>query len=155
MQGEEYLEMTEKGPVRVILVRVNVNPLARTCEQIVCQKKEIHTQSFEQAVGATLEQGNAFAMRLEKDSVARLVILNVPGWRGLKQVADSILKEYNKQLEEHHQLAPSRFLEDTLFQALVHEMLSVVRMGRFKLQLYLEDPSRCPALPRGPQPLHT
>ncbi len=61
---------------------------------------------------------------------------------GLKQLADGILNECNGQLKEHSRLAPQRFLEDTLYQALVHEMLSFVRMGRAKLQLYLEDDSR-------------
>ena len=49
IDGEEYLEVTDKGPVRVIPVRVNVNQLATTCEQIVGQKKGLHIQSFEHA----------------------------------------------------------------------------------------------------------
>ena len=68
MHGEEYLEMTEKGPVRAIQVRVNVNQLARTCEQVVGQKKELHIQSFEHALRelerALMEQDRAFAERL-------------------------------------------------------------------------------------------
>ena len=143
--GEEYLEMTDKGPVRAIPVRVNVNQLARTCEQVVGQKKELHIQSFEHALRelerALMEQDNAFAQRLGKDATTALVKQDEPGY-GLRKLADGILGECKKQLEEHRKLPPSSYLEDTLFQALVHEMLSVVRMGRSKLQLYLDDGSR-------------
>ncbi len=145
IQDDEYLEIALQGPVRVIPVRVNVNQLAPTCEQIVGQKKDLHIQSFEHAVWELgrelLEQGDTFAKRLEKDSTARFVKEQEPGY-GLKQLADVIIDDCTKQLEEHRQLAPSQYLEDSLFQTLVHEMLSVVHMGRSKLQLYLEDDSR-------------
>jgi hypothetical protein len=129
IQGEEYLEVTKGGPVRVFPVRANVNQLAMTCEQIVGQKKGLHIQSFEHAVRelhrALLEQDDAFDARVEKDVTAKFEFLGY----GPKQLADGILEECNKQLEEHRQLAPSRFLDDDLFQALTHEMLSAVRMG--------------------------
>ena len=77
IQGEEYLEVTEKGPVRVIPARVNVNQLAMTCEQVVAQKKELHIQSFKHAVRelhrALLEEDAVFAARVKKDGSAIFV----------------------------------------------------------------------------------
>ena len=134
--------MTPQGPVRVITVRVNVNQLAMTCEQIVGQKKELHIQSFEHGARdlrrALLEHGDAFAERLERDASAQY---GAPGY-GLQQLTDGILEECKKQLDEHRRLDASQYLDDDLFQALAHEMLSAVRMGSSKLQLYLEDDSR-------------
>jgi hypothetical protein len=49
ISGEEYVEVTAQGPVRMIPVRINVNKQP-TCEQIRKQKQELHISAFEYAL---------------------------------------------------------------------------------------------------------
>ena len=144
MAGEEYVEVTPEGPVRMIPVRVNVNQLALTCEKIVSQKKELHIQSFEYAVQALRQQlmseEKRFAARFSQDS-SSLACKNEKV-DSLERLADGIMEECHQVLEKHREYNPEAVLDDDLFRCLVHEMLSAVRMGRSKLDLYLEDRSR-------------
>ena len=55
---------------------------------------------------------------------------------------DGIMEECQRVLKQHQDYAPEAVLEDDLYRCLVHEMLSTLRMGRSKLDLYLEDKSR-------------
>ena len=44
--GEDYVECTAGGPVRIIGARINANNTMRTTEQLLEQKKEMHLSAF-------------------------------------------------------------------------------------------------------------
>ena len=69
--GEDYVECTASGPVRIIGARINANNTMRTTEQILNQKKEMHLSAFkfcldEMAIGLASKE-IAFEQRLQRD----------------------------------------------------------------------------------------
>ena len=142
--GEEYMELTKDGVVTMIPVRLNANQLSMTCDRIVGQKKELHITAFEYALEKLRQQllgkEGEFAARFSKDFSSS--ISDFKGY-SLERFVDGIWDECRNVLAQHRDIEPEDMLDDVHSRFLVQEMLSTVHMAQSKLDLYLEDTSRC------------
>ena len=69
--GEDYVECTPEGPVRIIVARINANNTMRTTEQLINQKKEMHLSAFrfclDEMAMSLKSKETAFGQRRERD----------------------------------------------------------------------------------------
>jgi hypothetical protein len=142
------------GFVRVIPVRVNVNPSARTVEELLGQKKRTHCAAFrfllvelKQELTACLAwsggAGARFASNPEKDK------------GGVKATVEGLLEGIVRQCEAvlaaHEERDEREYANNEVFKGLVAEMIETRRGAVSKLRLWLEDPTEhirfCMGLP--------
>jgi hypothetical protein len=139
--GEDYVECTAEGPVRIIGARINANNTMRTVEQIVEQKKEMHLSTFrfcldEMAMGLASKQ-SVFEQRKDSDAASKYDTASP----SFKAFASKIEYEARTFLARHQKVAAADYLEEETYRAMVVEMLAAKRMAESKMELYFVDNS--------------
>jgi hypothetical protein len=140
--GSERKEVTKKGVVRIVPVKVSSNLTARTLDEMLVSKKYMHLAAYRYALQELQYDLSQMckvhgARRLESDMYKT--------FRGTKytceDLIDSILKECRERLEVHDLIEADRYANDETFRRLVTEMLDVKTMAKSKIWLWIEDPS--------------
>ena len=131
----------------MVPVRMNINQKTMTCEQIVDQKKDMHIASFRYLIDET-ERGlqaleERFLERAATDFLASQAA-NVGKSKHtlFEDMVGSIVEQLRAVLSKHEERGAAEYLDDEVFRHMVVEMLALKRMGKSKVELYLEDKSR-------------
>ena len=142
--GETRMEATSRGVITVMGLRINANLKARTCEDLLAQKKTTHITSFRSLVDDLSRQLPHIAE--EGDAMARLAADAIRNYGGQKRTVQSLLDKIMYQCRlvlRRHETYPSQdFADDSVHRKLVTEMLDVKLWAVSKLRLWLEDKSQ-------------
>ena len=140
--GDDYLECTDQGPVRIITVRINANNMTRTVEELLDQKKKMHIASFEYCLEEMhrnmLLRKEAFDLRLSQDVSGQMLY----GIKSIESFVAFIGRLARVFLDKHRKVDAEEYLEDQTYRALVTEMLEAKRFAESMLELYLVDRSQ-------------
>jgi hypothetical protein len=141
-EGQQYLEVTKAGVVTVIPVRVNANLKTMTVEELLGQKKALHTASFNYLLDELQMKLREVAVtrnaeaRLQKDAEK-----NQKGAHTVDTFLAKILSQCQEVYSKHDTVNPSDYVKDEIFRRLVLEMVEVRAMAMSKLEEWLENES--------------
>ena len=141
-RGGEAIEVTEEGVVGRIRVRLNANLKARTCDEIVAQKKTTHLAAFRFLINELAHRLRTIATEEgAEDRVAK-----DPSRLSCKGTVEGLIKRIVGQAEEvlarHERFPATDYTNDRLFKGLVHDMMDARAMAESTLRVYLEDHSQ-------------
>jgi ankyrin repeat protein len=142
--GYPYLQLTDNGVVTVYSAKLNVNLKARTTDEILGQKREMHLTSFRyfiDEITRDLEKLEEKADARLKNEFTNLRRKGGDSTHTIKQYFESIVRDCYKVYEEHERLDPSHYMNDVSFRGAVIAMLEVKTHALSKVNLYLEDES--------------
>jgi ankyrin repeat protein len=142
--GEQSLEVTKDGVLKVVRVRVNANLKALTVEDMTEAKKRAHLASFRYLIDEVSRDIHKRAVegraeerwRRDNSSEDSKAIYTV------KNLLSVILGQCRKVLETHEKVNAEDYNRSESFRSLVIEMLEVRAMAASKLDLWLEDEGR-------------
>jgi ankyrin repeat protein len=138
--GEDCVECTPDGPVRIIGARVNANNTMRTTEELLAQKKTMHLAAFEYSVeelGRWLEaKREAFEGRLANDPFRMDDCSSFEGFTA------GLTAQVSSYMMRHKEVDSAAYHDDDRYRAMVIEMLDARRMAESKMELYLADQSQ-------------
>jgi ankyrin repeat protein len=141
--GEDCVECTPDGPVRIIGARVNANNTMRTTEELLAQKKTMHLAAFKYSVeelGRWLEaKRGAFEGRLANDSSRISEAAFCPSF---EKFTAGLTELVSASMERHKEVDAAAYHDDDRYRAMVIEMLDARRMAVSKMELYLSDQSQ-------------
>ncbi len=103
-QGGEAIEVTKAGIVGKIHIRLNMNMKARTCDDLINQKKEMHVSSFSYLVRELeRELGELLASDEVKQRAKNdLSLVFESDEKGLKEFVTDIIEECDALLQIHN-----------------------------------------------------
>ena len=140
--GAFYIDVNEQGITELVPVRVNSNLKARTVDELVDQKKDLHVAAFSYHIDVIRNELQRIAVegkaeeRLERDkSTARDDSLTV------QEFLDRIVDQCKDVLSRHKAISSKEYLNDAVFRNLVLEMINVKAMAVSKLMEWLSTDS--------------
>lgn len=126
-------------------MRVNLNLLSRTVEDLLSQKKALHLSSFRFLLEQSRAELNDLAeCPAAKERAARDAYSFVVLKLSIRDLVRKIEEECADALKRHEAVPPERYLDDALYRALVAESLDTAAMARSKLRWWLEGSSTLP-----------
>ena len=141
-RGGEAIEVTEDGIVGRIRVRLNANLKARTCDEIVAQKKTTHLAAFRFLISELAHRLHSIAA----EEAAEDRVAEDPSRLSCKGTVEELIKHIvglaDEVLARQEQLPAMDYTNDRLFKGLVHDMLDTRAMAESTLRIYLEDRSQ-------------
>ena len=140
----------DRGFVRAYAVRINSNLKSDTVEQLLSKKKDMHIAAFAAMVDEVRHEIEVEAAacggeaRLARDRTRDQKDTGLGGVQGkgcwsLADVLLCIMKQCEAVLQRHRALPPSDFVDDSMFRALVTDLLNTNQFAKEKLRLWLND----------------
>jgi hypothetical protein len=136
--GAQYVEVTGSGVVRVLPVKVNANLKARTVEEQLALKKDMHLTAFQHRLH-----------EIEQDLVARSAGEAAQARLGRDRSADAgftttgfaarILDQCRDVLARHKAAGMDEYVSDRAYRDLVLEMIDVRRLALAKFDEWLDN----------------
>ena len=116
LEGRDEMCSTPHGMVTMLTVKVNSNGQARTVEQLIGRRKDLHM--------ATVHHNRIDLQRAieERGNVT-------------EELTESILRQYATLEEQHRALEAGIYNEDLQYRALVNQLLDVMAFARAMLEL--------------------
>ena len=135
LRGKGEILMTEWGPVRIILVRVNANGRAQTVEELLARRKNVALDVLHTLEGVVREYADhaaasdVFEERVKKDKHPE----------DRDRLVASIKKEVATRVQVYEEKPPAYFTESANLGKAVNDALDLPLLARGKLMLWFED----------------
>jgi hypothetical protein len=137
--GPPRLEVTPRGVVRLVPVRVNTNLSSRTVEELLGQKRRIHLAAFRFLIGEVRRDLGSIA---DLDSTKARHVQDPFNFIPVEKLVGMIVGQCEERLRAHEEMEAQEYAEDGVFRGLVTEMLDVKQWAVSKMRWWLEDSSQ-------------
>ena len=135
--GDERLEVTKAGVVRVIPVKVNSNLKTETVEELVTKKRDLHLAAFRYRIDEIKKQLKDVAETRKADE--RLEQDRTREGYSVQLFLDKIVEQCKNVYSLHEAVSIEDFNSDRKFRSMVRQMVDIKDMAMSKLEEWLEN----------------